>query len=396
VPESTIDEAVRRILRAKFRFGIFDGLPAVDPAVVESPEHTALARTAEEEGIVLLKNDAGSLPLDRAKVRSVAVVGTLAKTANIGDLGSSATKSSYVVTPLAGISDHAGSVQVIDASRNTLSASDLASLDGADAAVVVVGFTSADEGEGLITVGDRKTLVLSAEQEQLIHDVAAHNARTIVVLEGSSAIVVEGWLAEVQAVLMAWYPGLEGGNAIANVLFGDVNPSGKLPVTFPVSESQLPPFDNVSTDVTYEYFHGYRHVDHEGIDPRFPFGFGLSYTTFTYANLTLDAASVAPDGSVSATVDVTNSGAVAGDEVVQLYVGCQGTAVPRAPRNLEGFTRVHLGPGETKSVSLTVRAKDLAYYDVSASAWKVEAAKYTVSMGSSSRDLPVSAEFDVQ
>jgi beta-glucosidase len=396
VPESTIDDAVRRILRAKIRFGIVDGLPVVDPAVVESAEHTALALTAAEEALVLLKNDGASLPIDRTTARTIAVVGALSDTANIGDLGSSATKSSYVVTPFGGISARAGGITVMHQPRNVLTAADLVAIDGVDAAVVVVGLTSADEGEGFIGAGDRKGLVLSAEQERLIADVAAHSARTIVVLEGSGAIVMDRWVNQVEAVLMAWYPGLEGGNAIANVVFGEVNPSGKLPVTFPESESQLPPFVNDVDAVTYEHFHGYRHVDHEGLTPLFPFGFGLSYTTFAVSNLDLDAQRIAPDGTLQVTADVTNTGGASGDEVVQLYVSCAGTAVPRAPRDLKGFSRVHLAPSETKAVSFSVAARDLAYYDVGAGAWKVEPATYTVWVGSDSRSLPLQMDFEIQ
>jgi beta-glucosidase len=396
VPETTIDEAVRRILRAKFRFGIFDGKPPIDAGVVQSADHTALARTVEEEAIVLLKNDAAALPLDRAAVHAVAVVGALAGTANTGDTGSSSTTSSYVVTPLAGIQAHAAPVQVVDLSHDALTTDDEAKLAAVDAAVVVVGLTSSDEGEGQIAAGDRKQLPLSAAQEQLVLDVASHNPRTIVLVEGSGAIVMENWIDKVQGVMEVWYPGLEGGNAIANVVFGDVNPSGKLPVTFPRDESQLPPFVNDQPDVTYGYLHGYRYLDAMAEDPRFPFGFGLSYTTFALSNLVLSAPSVAASGSLTASVDVTNAGTRAGDDVVELYVAYNGSAVVRAVHDLEAFSRVHLDPGQKTTVTLPLASQDLAYYDTTAGAWKVEPITYTVLVGSSSRDLPLSARFAVR
>jgi len=395
VPVATVDEAVRRILRAKLRFGIYDGVAALDPSVeIESAAHTALAREAEEKAIVLLKND-GALPLARATTRQIAVVGSLAGTANTGDTGSSSTRSSYVVTPLQGIRAQAGGVAVVDLSRDTLSAGDLAAVAASDAAVVVVGLTAADEGEALIGAGDRKSLDLSPAHQALVAEVAAHNPRTIVVLEGSGALVVEGFVDSVSALLMAWYPGLEGGNAIAGVLFGDVNPSGKLPVSFPRSESQLPPFVNDQSPVTYGFLHGYRYLDSTGADPRFPFGFGLSYSTFSFGNLRLDRAAAASDGAVHATVDVTNLSGVPGDEVVQLYVSCPGSAVERAVRELKGFLRVSLGPGETRSVAMDLAVKDLAYWDTASRSFVVEPLSYTLGVGDSSRNLPLTASFQV-
>jgi len=396
VPLPVINDAVKRILRAKFRFGIFDGKPPLDPATtVESPEHTALAREVEEKAIVLLKNDQAALPLVRDQVHRVAVVGVLAATPNLGDTGSSLAVPSYTITPLDGLQSHAGPVEIVDLSHDTLSAADQAQVAAADAAVVVVGLTHVDEGEGLVAAGDRKTLDLSAGQQQLILDVAKQNPRTIVVLEGSGAILMENWVDQVSAVVMSWYPGMEGGNAIAEVLFGDVDPSGKLPVTFPRSADQLPPFVNDQNDVTYGYYSGYRYLDKNGFDPRYPFGFGLSYTTFSFQNLTLARSTIAPGGTLHATVDVSNTGTQGGDEVVELYVGYQGSRVDRAVRDLKAFQRVSLGPGETRTVALDVAAADLAFWDVDTNAFVVEPITYTVEVGSSSRDLPLGATFSI-
>lgn len=399
VPIDAIDDAVRRILRAKFRFGIFDGKPKLDPAtVVESPAHTALALAVERRAIVLLKNAAAALPLSRLSTQRIAVVGALADTVNLGDSGSSDARPSHTITPLAGIQQRAAAVEVVDLSRNTLSADDLEQVAAADAAVVVVGLTAADEGEGQQTtpgIGDRKTLDLSADQQQLILAVAARNPRTIVVLEGGSAIIVEGFADHVAAILMAWYPGMEGGNAIAEVLFGDVNPSGKLDVTVPRTADQLPPFVNDKNEVEYGYYHGYRYVDKNGLDPRYAFGFGLSYTSFVFRNLKLATGSVAPHGQVRASVDVQNTGTVSGDEVVQLYVSYDGSHVDRPVRELKAFQRVALAPGEKKTVSLAFPVNDLAFWDVSTNAFVVESIDYVVECGSSSRDLPLHTTFSV-
>jgi beta-glucosidase len=396
VPQAVIDDAVRNILRVKFRFGIFDGRPPLDPAtVVESPEHHALALEVARKAIVLLKNDGGALPLDRSAVRSVAVVGALADVANLGDTGSSSARPSSATSPLQGIQAAAGAAAIKPVLSDELSADQAKQVAQADAAVVVVGLTSADEGEGLISGGDRKTLEISAAHQQLVRDVASQNPRTIVVLEGGSAITVEGWIDRARALLMAWYPGQDGGTAIAEVLFGDVNPSGKLDVTVPTSAAQLPPFDPTATEVTYEYFHGYRLVDRQGETPRYPFGFGGSYTTFSVHDLTLDSDSIAPDGTLRANVQVTNTGARSGDEVVQLYVGAVGSQVERAVRDLRAFQRVSLDAGETKSVTLEVPAADLAYFDVTAGRFVVEPIEYSVQVGTSSRDLPLQASVRV-
>jgi beta-glucosidase len=195
--------------------------------------------------------------------------------------------------------------------------------------------------------------------------------------------------------VMAWYPGMEGGHALSDLLFGDVSFSGKLPVTVPASESDLPPFDNTSLEVVYDYFHGYRFLDRNGTDPRYPFGFGLSYTTYTYGNLALASPTLGPGDTLSASVDVTNTGSMAGEEVVQLYISYDASGVERAVRDLKAFARVALGPGETRTVTLEAPVLDLAYWDAAMANWVVEPIGYTVHVGSSSRDLPLQASFTV-
>ena len=217
----------------------------------------------------------------------------------------------------------------------------------------------------------------------------------IVVLEGGSAITVESWVDDVDALLMAWYPGQEGGHAIADVLFGDVNPSGKLPITIPRSEDDLPPFINDDLEVEYGYLHGYRLLDRQQTTPRYPFGFGRSYTTFAYENIAVSGDSIPPDGSVSVSLDVINTGSRAGTEIVQLYVGYDGSSVERPVRDLRGFDRVSLAAGERRRVSIELQARDLAYYDTATKTWIVEPITYLVRAGSSSRDLPLGTQFRV-
>jgi beta-glucosidase len=205
------------------------------------------------------------------------------------------------------------------------------------------------------------------------------------VLIGGSAIITEAWRDSVPALLMAWYPGMEGGHAIADILFGKVNPSGKLPCGFPASEKQLPFFDRNAESIEYGYYHGYRLMDKEGYEPTFPFGFGLSYTTFKYRNLQLDQTEVAADGVLRVSIEIANTGKRAGDEVAQLYVGYEGSHVDRPMKDLKGFAKVRLESGETKRVEFTLPMQSLAYYDEAQARWVTELITYRVYVGPSSR-----------
>jgi beta-glucosidase len=256
----------------------------------------------------------------------------------------------------------------------------------------VAGFDQSDEGEYIPQKpsedewgGDREDLALERADRELILAVAAENPRTIVVLIGASAITVEEWQEKAGAILMAFYPGEQGGAALARLLLGRVDPGGKLPFTVPKNAADLPPFDNKALSVEYGYYHGYTLAEKKGWEPRYAFGHGLAYTTYAYANLALDATDVKEDGAVTASVDVTNTGSRAGEEIVQLYVGFPGSKVDRPVKLLRGFERVALGPGETKRVSLPVKARDLAYYDTGSKAWVVERLEYSVFVGGSTR-----------
>jgi beta-glucosidase len=254
-------------------------------------------------------------------------------------------------------------------------------------AVVMVGD---DESEGR----DRTTLALSAGQDELVDAVVAANPRTVVVIK-SGAPVLMPWVDKVPAILEAWYPGEEDGNAVASLLFGDANPAGKLPITFPKRDADMATstpaqYPGVNGVATYSegIFVGYRHFDAKGIEPLFPFGHGLSYTTFTTRNL---RATPAIGGHVIVTAEVTNTGKRAGTQVVQLYVGHPADPkVPQPPRQLGAFTTVDLEPGQTKRVFLHVKPRAFAHWDAAADQWVISGGRYTLHVGSSSRDLPVS------
>jgi len=401
VPASSIDEAVARILGQKVRFGLLDGWEPADPAWVACPEHRELAREAARKGIVLLKNERAALPLKLGAGDRIAVLGRLAGERNLGDSGSSVVTPPYAVTPLEGILARARQSSVeVDFYGGSDPAGIEAVASGSDAAILVVGLTSEDEGEFIpffgSSGGDRESLGLGEARESLIRAATRASDRCIVVLEGGSAVTVDSWIDEAEAVLMAWYPGMEGGSALAEILFGDFSPSGKLPLTFPESEGQLYPLGWDAASIVYGYDHDYRYFDRQGLTPAFCFGHGLSYTTFEYSGLRLDGSRV-PAGAdrVVVQADVTNSGAAAGAEVVQLYIGYPDSRVRRPLRELKGFARIELEPGQTRSVAIEVSPRDLAYYDADTGGWVIERMRYEVFVGASSRDIRLSGAFQI-
>lgn len=391
VPIEVVDEAVTRILRIKFRHGIAllnEPYPG-DPDVVESPEHIALAREAGRRGMVLLKNDGPALPLDTAKDKRIAVVGRYATEPRLGDAGSSNVRPSYAVSPYLGISSRAGG------DAQVVTSPDASAAAGADVAIVVVALTQQDEGEAWNGGGDRDTLDLSPDQEQLIRDAAAVAARTVVVIEAGGPITMERWIDHADAIVMAWYPGMEGGRAMADVLFGDANFEGRLIQTWPKRWEDLPLFGNKQAETTMDFWHGYRHFDKTGVEPLFPFGYGLSYTTFSLANLRVPCEVVTPAGLLRLKVDVTNTGDRAGTELVQAYVSATGSTQRRFQRELKGFARVTLAPGETRTVEVPIRIPDLRIWDDDAGTWRVEPLRYEVRVGPHAGDLPLSGSFSV-
>jgi beta-glucosidase len=395
VPMSQLDQMVRRILAAMFRFRIFDN-PTTGTwgAYVITPDHTQLARTVAEQGIVLLKNSGPLLPLNPAAIRSIAVSGSAAAIDPIWTgSGSALVYPTYYDTPLNEISNRAGAGITITYNQgdggHANEAAQLAAL--ADIAIVCVGQQT---GEG----GDRANLTLPDDQNALVSAVAAANPRTIVVLyEGAGTVLP--WIAQVPAALSAWYPGEQGSAALARILFGDVNPSGKLPVTFPAATNQVPAntawqYPGTNLQVTYSegLLVGYRWYDAQNVTPLFPFGHGLSYTAFNYRNLAISP--VTPGGRATVELDVQNSGGIAGVETVQLYLGFP-AAAGEPPRQLKGFQKVSLQPGATSHVAFNLNWEDLAHYDVNSHAWLVSQGTFAIMIGSSERDIRLTGSLAV-
>jgi beta-glucosidase len=387
VSAASLDEKLVRRFTKMIEYGIFD--TPRRPGPIPAQEHGAVARQLAQQGMVLLKNTpvgsgpaaAPVLPI-AASVRSIALVGRNA--AKTGGGGSSRVKPLYTVTPLAGLRARAGAGVTVTHNDGTNTAAAAAAARAADVAVVMV---EDNQREG----ADKPGLALEGNQDALVRAVAAANPRTVVVSKTGGPVLMP-WLAQVPAVLQAWYPGEEDGNAVAGVLFGSFNPSAKLPVTFPRSQADLPtrtPAQYPGTGRTVRYsegvFMGYRHYDRNGIAPMFPFGHGLSYTTFSYANL---EAAAGADGQVTVQVDVTNTGTRLGGEIVQVYVGSPSSAaVPEAPRELQGFAKATLRPGETRHLSFTLGPRAFSHWDAAADRWKVAGGSYAIEVGSGSRDI---------
>jgi beta-glucosidase len=404
-----INDAVSRVLREMFALGVFNRSGTGNANTnASTPSDVAFARTAAEKSMVLLKDSGGILPL--SGVRSIAVIG-----ADGGVDALTATpppsadhvSSSSVVTPYQGIAAMAGPgvtvtyAQGVPTLGTSASASEVASLRAAAAsqaaaAQVAIVFAAVSEHEG----ADLPNLSLPDSQDSLIQAVAQANPHTIVVLNTATPVLMP-WLGQVPAVLEAWYPGQQDGNAVAAVLFGEVNPSGKLPMTFPASQSQTPvstpaQFPGVGGKVTYSegLDVGYRWYDAHGVTPLFPFGFGLSYTTFAFSGLTVSPGSTTSLGTVDVTATVTNTGQRVGTEVAQLYVG-DPAAVGEPPLQLKGFQRVTLSPGQSAQVHFTLPPQALSYWNSTSQSWVVADGTYRILVGDSSAQLPLQGTVQV-
>lgn len=538
--ESVLDDKIRRILRVAASFGWLDK-PQTDKTIsVDDPQNANIALDIARNGIVLLKNQDGLLPFDRAKVKTIVVLGKNADPGAIGGGGSGYATPFRSISPLEGLQMQAGeNVRIVhipsllevkeqelarasvfdgplkaeffnntrlegepaarredpridfdwtdkipaqgikrqeysvrwsgkitpkqdgayqfllqsdDGSRLKIDGKTVIDLWGdhafetqskvlkleggksheiaieyyqasgdatirfgwgpqvepglspeitaqiaqADAAVVCVGFNSRIESEG----GDR-SYALPKGQEELIQAVAKANPHTVVVLNAGGNVEMANWIDRVPGLVHAWYSGEMGGLALAEILFGDVNPSGKLPVSFEKQWEEAPAFGNFpATDHKIKYaegiFVGYRHFDAKGIEPRFPFGYGLSYTTFKYGPVTLSTKTLEAGAPLTVTIPVTNTGTRTGAEIVQLYLHDAKASVPRPPQELKGFRKLFLQPGETKTATFTLRSTDLAFWDVGTHGWKAEPGTFEIRIGASSRDLRAKAEFELK
>jgi beta-glucosidase len=402
VTEADMDAALRNLLRLYLRLGEFDP-PDVDPYAAigrqsngelppwERPSSRDLVRLATDESIVLLKNDNHTLPLDRAKLKTIAVIGPW-----VGEvlLDWYSGTPPYAVSILDGLKEAVGrGVKVVYSDgSNPAEAADLARR--ADLAIVVVGNhpecnagwdqcpTPSNGKEDV----DRKTIVL--EQEALVKQVFAANPRTIEVLRSSFPYAIVWSRQNLPAIVHITHNSQEEGHALADVLFGDVSPAGRLTQTWPTGDNQLLPI------MDYDLTHGRTYL-YAKDKPLFPFGYGLSYTTFSYEGLNLSSPSVAADGAVQVTVKVKNTGPRDGDEVVQMYVQHLGSMVDRPTLELKGFRRVRIEPGAEREVTLDIKPRDLAYWDQLRHAWRVEKEQIRILAGGSSDNLPVQATLTV-
>ncbi len=385
VAEKTIDEAALRIIRKVIQFTESKDPETYAMSDVCRRSHIDLTLEAAEKGMTLLKNDNGVLPLRKETVKKLAVIGKLAAVENLGDHGSSQVHPPHIKTPLQGLEAYLGSgTELVFYDGSDLDRAERVA-GAADAALVVVGYDFSDEGEfvnaKLGVGGDRDSLSLPVEQIDLVKAVAGENSSCVVAVIGGSPVMMEEWKNDVPSILMAWYPGMEGGIALAKTVFGEVNPGGKLPFTIPADASQLPFFDKEADRIEYGYYHGYTLYDKEGYTPAFPFGFGLSYTSFSLENPQL---SVVED-RIEVTVEVTNTGDRAGDEVVQAYVGCENAVQDMPAKTLKGFQRLSLAPGETKTAAIAIRKEDLTWYNPETKQWEPSATEYALHVGRSSK-----------
>jgi beta-glucosidase len=384
--------------------------------LVASPEHTELAREVAEKSMVLIKNVQGVLPFQKT-ARRILVAGELGNRANTGDAGSSKIDAPYVVTPLEGLRNYFGAdAKIVFCDENELNEA-AHEAARADCVIIAVGNDMYDEGEYIgpdtnnefsfpeavvkgyenmgksvssfggpmpgddsATGGDRKSLSLKPTQIELIRRIGSINPNTVVVLIGGGMIMTKEWDDAVPAIVYGWYSGMEGGNALPRILFGDVNPSGKLPFTVPQDQSHLPYFSNTDAEITYDLYHGYSYLDKHGHTPAYPFGFGLSYTTWEYGEPRIDK----QDNHVLVTVDLKNTGDAAGAEVVQVYVGIKQSAIDRQKKLLKGFRKVYLEPGQSATVSMPVDLNELRYFSNERRKWVLEPGTYSFYVGSSS------------
>jgi beta-glucosidase len=356
--------------------------------VVDSAPHRELALEAARQSLVLLKNDSGLLPLDKSQVKSIAVIGpnadeTLVLTGNY--MGTPAAPVSVlaglraVAAPGTSV-NYARGCPIVDDDPSGFEAA-VQAAKRSQVAVMVMGLSQQMEGEqgqqegnppGITSRGDRTGLDLPAIQQQLLEVVVATGIPVILVLVNGSAVSINWAQAHVPAILEAWYPGQAGGTAVAEALFGLINPAGRLPVTFYKSTDDLPPFEDYGMENrTYRYFNG---------QPLYAFGFGLSYTTFVYRNLQIAPVSVEAGASVLVQVEVENSGSRAGDEVVQLYLKDLATAEPVPHLQLQGFRRLRLMPGERQMVQFTLTAEQMSWADENGR-WVLEPGDFAVWVG---------------
>ena len=406
IDEEIVNDKARRILLLMFRTTMNPDRPYGSFA---TKEHALIGRKIAQEGIVLLKNQDNLLPLDPKQPRRILVVGENAKKMMTLGGGSSELKVKYEISPLQGIENYfspasqvtyaEGYSSVPTQNRHALL---LEAVDAARKADVVIFVGGLNKNENQDCEGaDRRSLNLPYGQDELIGELARVNRNLVAVIISGNAVAMP-WVNEVPAIVEAWYGGTEAGNAIASVLAGEVNPSGKLPFTFPVRLEDNPaialdayPGDGKQVEYKEGIFVGYRWNDRERIKPLFCFGHGLSYTTFEYGKVTAEGRQMGPDGTITVSVPVKNTGSRAGAEIVQLYVSDLKSSLPRPVKELKGFRKITLQPGQEQMVSFTIDRKALSFYDDTKQDWVAEPGTFEVLVGASACDIRGKAAFEL-
>ena len=420
--EDVLNEKVRRVLRLNFRTAMNPDKPF---GSICSPEHYDAARRIAGEGIVLLKNDNDVLPVDLESVKKIAVIGENAiKMMTVGG-GSSSLKAQHECIPMEGIlaavGDKAevvyerGYVGDVTGNYNGVATGQDLSENRTEAQLIADAVKLAKEADVVLFFGglnkashqdcedsDRYGLELPYAQDKVIEAISEVNDNVAVIIISGNAVAMP-WVDNVNAIVEAWYSGSQAGHAIADVVFGKVNPSGKLPFTFPVKLNDLGAhaagaYDPQDLSVEYKegLYVGYRWADKYDVEPLFAFGHGLSYTDFAYGDAKCAKTSVKSGADVKVSIDVTNTGKVAGKEVVQLYIGDEEAYLDRPVKELKGFRKVHLEPGETKTVEFVIEPDMLKFFDDAKHEWVLEKGKFTAYVGSSSQDIRSEVSFEVR
>jgi beta-glucosidase len=403
IDEALIDRKVRNILRVMHAVHLFSG--DRPQGAYNTPEHQATARKIADEAIVLLKNES-LLPLDSESIERVAVIGANADRKHAGGGGSSQVKAYYEVTALEGIRNLVGDAVEVTYAPGYLVAPEAV----ADASLIEEAVRAAEGADVVIYVGglihgytdawednaydaeflDKPDMMLPFGQEELIQAVLAVNPNTVIALQSGGPVDMRAWEPTAKAIVQAWYGGMDGGTALAAVLFGDVNPSGKLPMTFPAKLEDSPahalatyPDENLLIDHTEGLYVGYRYFDSHNVEPAFAFGHGLSYTSFEYSDLVLTRR----DTDVEVRLRVTNTGSMPGAEVVQVYVSDDASSLPRPAKELKEFDKIELAPGASAELTFSLGEAAFSYFDPDQAGWVLEPGSFTIQVGSSSRDI---------
>lgn len=382
-----LNDNVRRLLRVMFLVGLFESPESLPNGYRNTSEHQNLARRIAQEGIVLLKNQNQLLPLNIEKIKKIAIIGPNAELKTSLGGGSSTNFPPYEITALQGIKERCkGKVEVIDSPSN------------ADISILFVGLNHEKNMDAEDT--DKISFDLPLNQIKLIKDTIKQNKNTIVGVISGSPISMDEWINDIPALVEAWYAGMEGGRAIADILFGVINPSGKLPITFPKRLSDSPAHKSDKTypgddRVLYNegIFVGYRHFEYNNIKPLFPFGYGLSYTNFKYDKITMEKNLVSGEESIKVSIELKNTGDREGAEVVQLYIQDIESSLPRPFKELKGFKKIFLKSSQKKTINFELHREDLAFFDENLNDWIVEDGRFKILIGSSSEDIGLETEF---